>query len=53
MSEGELLQAEKARKLNITEEIYFDIIRCKTASLISSACAAGAYSSAQDDKLTI
>jgi octaprenyl-diphosphate synthase len=45
MSEGELLQAEKARKLDITEEIYFNIIRCKTASLISSACAAGAFSS--------
>jgi octaprenyl-diphosphate synthase len=44
MSEGELLQAEKARKLDITEDIYFEIIRCKTASLISSACGAGAYS---------
>ena len=49
MSEGELLQAEKARKLNITEEIYFDIIKCKTASLISSACAAGAYSTCEDE----
>lgn len=48
MSEGELLQIEKARKLDITEAIYFDIIRCKTASLISSACAAGAYSAKQD-----
>lgn len=44
MSEGELLQLEKARKLDITEEVYFEIIRCKTASLIASACAAGAYS---------
>lgn len=45
MSEGELLQIEKTRKLNITEEIYFEIIRQKTASLISSACAVGASSS--------
>jgi octaprenyl-diphosphate synthase len=43
MSEGELLQIEKARKLDITEEVYFDIIQRKTASLISAACAAGAY----------
>jgi len=44
MSEGELLQIEKARKLDIDEEIYFEIIRKKTASLISSCCAAGAAS---------
>lgn len=44
MSEGELLQMEKARKLDIKEEIYFEIIRAKTASLLSSACSAGAYS---------
>tara|TARA_R110001592_G_scaffold46637_4_gene148368 strand:- start:584 stop:1561 length:978 start_codon:yes stop_codon:yes gene_type:complete len=44
MSEGELLQIEKARKLDITEEIYFDIIRQKTATLIASCCAAGANS---------
>lgn len=44
MSEGELLQAEKARRLDITEDVYFEIIRCKTASLIASACSAGAYS---------
>jgi len=44
MSEGELLQMEKARKLDITEKVYFDIIRKKTASLISSACAIGAAS---------
>ncbi len=43
MSEGELLQIEKARKLDITEEVYFDIITRKTASLIAAACAAGAY----------
>lgn len=42
MSEGELLQIEKARKLDITEEIYFDIIRRKTASLIAACCACGA-----------
>lgn len=44
MSEGELLQIEKARKLDISEEIYFEIIRKKTASLIASCCAAGARS---------
>jgi octaprenyl-diphosphate synthase len=44
MSEGELLQIEKARRLDITEEIYFDIIRKKTASLIASCCAIGASS---------
>jgi octaprenyl-diphosphate synthase len=44
MSEGELLQIEKARKLDITEDIYFDIIRQKTASLIASCCAVGAAS---------
>lgn len=44
MSEGELLQMEKARKLDIDENIYFEIIRAKTASLLSSACSAGALS---------
>jgi octaprenyl-diphosphate synthase len=44
MSEGELLQIEKARKLDITEEIYFDVIRKKTASLISTCCELGALS---------
>lgn len=44
MSEGELLQIEKARRLDISEEIYFEIIRKKTASLIASCCAAGAAS---------
>ncbi|NOX48851.1 MAG: polyprenyl synthetase family protein [Chlorobi bacterium] len=44
MSEGELLQIEKARKLDIEEDIYFEIIRKKTASLIASCCAAGASS---------
>ncbi|MFO8055123.1 MAG: polyprenyl synthetase family protein [Bacteroidales bacterium] len=44
ISEGELLQIERARKLDITEELYFDIIRKKTASLIASCCASGASS---------
>ena len=44
MSEGELLQMEKARHLDITEETYFEIIRQKTASLIASCCAVGASS---------
>jgi octaprenyl-diphosphate synthase len=48
MSEGELLQIEKARKLDISEEIYFDIIRQKTASLIASCCASGASSAGAD-----
>lgn len=45
MSEGELLQMEKARHLDISEEIYYEVIRQKTASLISSCCAVGACSS--------
>lgn len=45
MSEGELMQMEKARQLDITEEVYFEIIRQKTASLIASCCAIGASSS--------
>jgi octaprenyl-diphosphate synthase len=52
MSEGELLQIEKARKLNLKEDIYFEIIRSKTASLLSSACAVGAWSTSNDEKLT-
>jgi octaprenyl-diphosphate synthase len=52
MSEGELLQLEKSRLFNITEVDYFTIIRNKTASLLASACAAGAYSASQDDDLT-
>lgn len=50
MSEGELLQIEKARKLDIKEDIYFDIIRMKTASLIASCCACGAKSAGADDE---
>lgn len=45
MSEGELLQMEKSRRLDITEEVYYDIIRKKTASLIAACCAVGASSS--------
>ncbi len=49
LSEGELLQLEKARRLDIEEDIYFDIIRKKTASLIAAACSAGAASVTTDD----
>lgn len=48
MSEGELLQIEKARNLNLKEAIYFEIIRNKTASLLSSACAVGAWTTSKD-----
>jgi octaprenyl-diphosphate synthase len=51
MSEGELLQIEKARKLDITEEIYFEIIRKKTASLIAACCSAGATSASSDAEI--
>ena len=49
MSEGELLQIEKARKLDITEEIYYEIIRQKTATLIAACCALGAKSVSNDE----
>lgn len=49
MSEGELLQMEKARRLDIDEAVYFDVIRKKTASLIASCCACGAASVTKDD----
>jgi octaprenyl-diphosphate synthase len=52
MSEGELLQLEKARSLNLKEEVYFEIIRNKTASLLASACAAGAWSTSQNETIT-
>ena len=52
MSEGELLQMEKSRSLNIDEKTYFEIITSKTASLLSSACAAGAWSVSQDEEAT-
>lgn len=48
MSEGELLQIEKARKLDITEAVYFNIIRQKTATLLAACCAMGAQSVKQD-----
>ena len=44
MSEGELLQMEKARKLDITENLYYEVIKQKTASLITSCCQVGASS---------
>jgi octaprenyl-diphosphate synthase len=50
MSEGELLQIEKARRLDITEEIYFDIIRQKTASLLSTVCESAAVSVDREDQ---
>ena len=49
MSEGELLQIEKARRLDITEEIYFEVIRQKTASLVATCCEAGAISVDRED----
>ena len=52
MSEGELMQIEKARNLNLKEDIYFEIIRNKTASLLSSACAVGAWSTSKDAAIT-
>ena len=51
MSEGELLQMEKSRSLNIDEETYFTIIRGKTASLLASACSAGAYSATNNNEM--
>ena len=48
MSEGELLQLEKSRVLDLDEETYFTIIKNKTASLLAAACASGAYSTSGD-----
>ena len=50
MSEGELLQIEKVRKMDISESLYFDVIRQKTASLIASCCACGAASAGADEE---
>ncbi|MBP9187159.1 MAG: polyprenyl synthetase family protein [Bacteroidia bacterium] len=50
MSEGELLQIEKTRNLNLSEEVYYDIIRKKTASLIASCCAIGAASAGASEE---
>ncbi len=52
MSEGELLQMQKARSLNMDEAVYYEIIRNKTASLLASACAAGAWSACNDEAMT-
>lgn len=52
MSEGELLQMEKARALNLDESVYLEIINFKTASLLSSACGAGAWSASESRELT-
>jgi octaprenyl-diphosphate synthase len=52
MSEGELLQMEKSRSLNLKEAVYFEIITNKTASLLASSCAAGTYSTSKDDAVT-
>ncbi len=51
MSEGELMQIEKARRLDISEEVYFEIIRQKTASLIASCCASGAASAGASEEI--
>lgn len=51
MSEGELLQLEKARKLDITEDVYYEIIRQKTATLIAACCEIGAVSNGVDENL--
>lgn len=50
MSEGELLQIEKVRRMDIGEALYFDVIRQKTASLIASCCACGAASAGADEE---
>ncbi|MDB4438835.1 polyprenyl synthetase family protein [bacterium] len=51
MAEGELMQLEKARRLDIEEDVYYKIIRQKTASLIAAACAAGAASATKDEAI--
>lgn len=51
MSEGELLQIEKTRNLNFDESVYYEIINGKTASLLSSSCAAGAASVTKDQEV--
>jgi len=52
MSEGELLQIEKSRNLNLDEKVYFEIIENKTASLLSAACGIGAFSTTQNEATT-
>jgi len=51
MAEGELLQLEKARKLDITEDVYYEIIRQKTATLIAACCEIGVLSNNADEKM--
>ncbi|ROI11495.1 polyprenyl synthetase family protein [Kaistella haifensis] len=53
MSEGELLQLEKARKLDITEDVYYEIIRQKTATLIAACCEIGVLSNGADENLAV
>ena len=50
MSEGELLQIEKVRRMDISEAVYYEVIRQKTASLIASCCAAGAASAGASEE---
>lgn len=52
ISEGELLQLEKSRSLNLSEAVYFNIIEAKTASLLASSCAAGAFATSHDEVVT-
>ena len=52
MSEGELLQIEKSRTLNLKEDIYFEIIKSKTASLLAAACGVGAWTTSSDEATT-
>lgn len=51
MSEGELLQVEKVRRMDISEDVYYEVIRQKTASLIASCCAAGAASAGANEEI--
>ena len=51
MSEGELLQIQESRGVNLKEDVYFEIIRQKTATLIASCCACGAASAGADDEM--
>lgn len=53
MSEGELLQLEKARKLDITEDVYYEIIRQKTATLIAACCEIGVLSNGADENMAV
>lgn len=53
MAEGELLQLEKARKLDITEDVYYEIIRQKTATLIAACCEVGVRSNNVDEETAL